>query len=65
MAKKCFFPAFFFWLVIMSACTGDKTVRSLFDGENINQWNTQGSVKLENRILTLEDDASIILKRRF
>ncbi len=63
MAKKCFFPAFFFWLVIMSACTGDKTVRSLFDGENINQWNTQGSVKLENRILTLEDDASIILKK--
>jgi hypothetical protein len=61
--KKCYFLIFLFGSILIGSCTKGKTVRSLFDGENINQWETRGNVKLENRIFTLEDDASVILKK--
>lgn len=61
--KKCYFLIFLFGSILIGSCTKGKTVRSLFDGENINQWETRGNVKLENRIFTLEDDASAILKK--
>ncbi len=52
MRKKYFFPVFFFCLIVMSACTENKTVRSLFNGEDLDLWNTQGNVKVENGIVT-------------
>jgi hypothetical protein len=63
MSKKYFFAVFFSCLIVMSACTKNKTVRSLFNGEDLDLWNTQGSVKVENGIVALDDNASLILKK--
>ncbi|MCW1735655.1 hypothetical protein [Anaerorudis cellulosivorans] len=52
MRKKYFSPMFFFCLIVMSACTENKTGRSLFNGEDLDLWNTQGNVKVENGIVT-------------
>lgn len=61
--KKSFFLIFLFGIILMGSCTKSKIVHTLFDGENMNQWATQGNVTLENRILTLQDGASAILKK--
>ena len=49
-------------LFMFSSCTGDKSPRLLFDGENSDQWNSRGDVTLSNGALILNDGASILLK---
>ena len=44
------------------ACSNHKTSLTLFDGKNIERWNTQGAVSVENNAISLDRNASIILK---
>ena len=50
-------------LIGMGSCADDKTPRSLFHGENMDQWNTRGDVTLNNQLLVLNEDASVALKK--
>ena len=50
-------------LIGMGACSDDKTPRSLFQGENLDQWNTRGDVTLRNQLLVLNEAASVALKK--
>jgi Histidinol phosphatase and related hydrolases of the PHP family len=47
----------------MISCSGDKTPQTFFNGENIDQWNTEGDVSVNNQILTLTNGASVTLKK--
>ncbi|NLY25362.1 MAG: DUF1080 domain-containing protein [Bacteroidales bacterium] len=49
-------------ILLIGSCTGDKTARVLFDGENSDQWNSRGDVSLNNGALRLNDGASVMLK---
>lgn len=63
MNKKSILLVFSLLIIGLTACTGTKMPESLFDGNNLDKWNAQGDVKLENQVLSLGSDASIILKK--
>ncbi|MEN6588156.1 MAG: family 16 glycoside hydrolase [Proteiniphilum sp.] len=50
-------------LIGMGSCSDDKTPRLLFQGENLVQWNTRGDATLRNKLLVLNEDASVALKK--
>jgi hypothetical protein len=45
------------------SCTGDNSPKSLFNGENTDQWETQGNVAVENGIITVNNGAALVLKK--
>ncbi len=47
----------------MESCSGDQSPRSLFQGENSDQWTSRGNVTLKNQLLVLNEEASITLKK--
>ena len=50
-----------FVLMAVGACSNSKSIQTLFDGNSIDQWTAQGDVKLNDSILSLENDASLTL----
>ena len=52
-----------FILLGITSCNVDNATKSLFNGEDTNQWKTTGSVTVENGVMTLNDGASLRLKR--
>lgn len=62
MKKNLLFFSFTFFIV-MGSCTKNFTPRSLFQGENMDQWDTSGNVSLNNQLLVLQDEASVVLKK--
>ena len=58
-------PMLFLSLLVtgMNSCSGDQSPRSLFQGENSDQWNSRGHVTLDDQHLVLNDEASITLKK--
>ncbi|MEN6324417.1 MAG: family 16 glycoside hydrolase [Proteiniphilum sp.] len=61
--KKILLFSLFTIFIAMGSCTKNFTPRSLFQGENLDQWDTRGNVSLNNQILALQDDASVVLKK--
>lgn len=63
--KKNLLPLLFLSLMVtgMVSCSGDQSPRSLFQGDNINQWSSQGQVAIDNQNLVLNDNSSITLKK--
>lgn len=56
----------FFVLILicgMLSCTEKETPKTLFDGSNIEKWNSEGDVSVNNQILALNEGASLILKK--
>ena len=50
-----------FVLMAVGACSNSTSMQTLFDGNSIDQWTAQGDVKLNDSILSLENDASLTL----
>ena len=50
-------------LMGITSCVGDNSPKSLFNGENTDQWKTQGMVEVENGVITINDGASLVLKK--
>ena len=50
-------------LMGITSCVGDNSPKSLFNGENTDQWKTQGVVEVENGVITINDGASLVLKK--
>jgi len=50
-------------LIGMGACSDSKTPRSLFQGDNLDQWNTHGDATLRNQLLVLNEGATVALKK--
>ena len=50
-------------LMGITSCLGDNSPKSLFNGENTDQWKTQGMVEVENGVITINDGASLVLKK--
>ena len=50
-------------LMGITSCVGDNSPKSLFNGENADQWKTQGVVEVENGVITINDGASLVLKK--
>lgn len=48
---------------ILASCTGNKTTSLLFDGQNSDQWSTQGHISVNEGILQLNEGASMVLKK--
>lgn len=61
--KKNLLFSLFTILMMMASCTKNFTPRSLFQGENMDQWDTKGDVSLNNQLLVLNEEASVTLKR--
>ena len=61
MNKIVVFLCFIFLGV--TSCNEDNATKLLFNGEDINQWQTTGIVTVENSAMTIKDGASLILKR--
>ena len=47
----------------LTSCSGEKTPKTLFDGESISQWTIRGDASLTNRTLSLGDGAMAVLKK--
>lgn len=50
-------------LLGLSSCSGEKTPKTLFDGESIGQWTIHGDASLSNGTLSLKEGASAVLKK--
>ncbi len=61
--KKNLLFSLFITLIVMASCTKNFAPRSLFQGEEMNQWDTRGDVSLKNQLLVLNDKASLALKK--
>ncbi|MEA5080183.1 MAG: family 16 glycoside hydrolase [Dysgonamonadaceae bacterium] len=46
----------------LSACNVNKSSQTLFDGDNIDHWKTNGDVTIENQTFNLGNEASMLLK---
>ena len=56
---------YYFVLIIvlaLSACNGNKSTKTLFDGDNLDQWETKGDVSIEDQTLKLGNGASMVIK---
>lgn len=56
---------YYFVIIIMltlSACNVNKSSQTLFDGNNVDKWKINGDATIENQILNLGNDASMLLK---
>ena len=47
----------------VTSCTQDNSPKSLFNGENTDLWETTGEVTVGNNVITLNDGASLTLKK--
>lgn len=48
---------------VLISCSGDKAPKTLFNGENMDQWNIQGKVALKDRKVNMESGSAIALKK--
>lgn len=46
-----------------TSCTENEGSKTLFDGTNTEKWNSEGDVTINDKILTLKEGASLILKK--
>ncbi|MDD4778636.1 MAG: DUF1080 domain-containing protein [Fermentimonas sp.] len=50
-------------LMGITSCAGDNSPKSLFNAENTDQWETSGNVAVEENVITINDGASLVLKK--
>lgn len=60
MKKLILFLSIISWIMI--SCSVDNSPKVLFNGENTDQWETEGNIVLNNNVITLSDGAYLMLK---